>query len=649
MYDELTITTDLFLDDVYNGYASRKNMSLIPENHEAWTYNLVSAFLNEMRDFKPAGKRAYVTDGNGVFKFYFRHVTVAAYKMHILVDSKIEVSISTKYITQSWANYSQQMYSYQGLGGKTNKHLIMRNHSRYFHKFSPLHDSTTCLLNNYTLLFVPLNDFHECYNYFATKLVKKGLAKSYHTKFLHEYCEDVAHTKDENINDLTKLTQHIHGLLKLNVQPKTVRKRLATVDYEGHECYILSGIYISPFTKSILTENADVVVGFLLDTTWRVMPFYVTAILMASVQNVGIPLAFAFGNSENKSLYSELLKTVSEEVEYDFTRKVIESDQGTALKSAIAEYSMIHIACLRHLLVSLKFNQFTFLLNKFIKAASEKDSEYAKTLMINEYRQITDTEKLKIMQKTLKKVGLMFINESIEIVDSERWNSVSMLYRKTLKMPSTTNSLESTHGHLNQKTPRNNNFYRSIFRIVKHLTKKVKNCQDSIIHNYNHTKHQTRKRLSQTLPERMNEECRYYETSIDTCKCSENKVIEASMCIDIPCSHRLSLGASFLPLQPVSLVLKEQWKTLCVKFNALPPEVGVQALSIDDIDKNYACSQIKRFSHYKNNDEIKKFVDDQFNHLIRQSPNFLDESPEYILNIIGCGIAHFVDIIKAKE
>ena len=46
--------------------------------------------------------------------------------------------------------------------------------------------------------------------------------------------------------------------------------------------------------------------------------------------------------------------------------------------------------------------------------------------------------------------------------EQERWESVALLFRVPLHMPSTSNSLESTHGHMNQKTPRRNNFYMSI-------------------------------------------------------------------------------------------------------------------------------------------------------------------------------------------
>jgi hypothetical protein len=48
----------------------------------------------------------------------------------------------------------------------------------------------------------------------------------------------------------------------------------------------------------------------------------------------------------------------------------------------------------------------------------------------------------------------------------ERWKQVSMLERVPARMPPTTNSLESIHGHLNAQTSRRNTFSRSLHRIV---------------------------------------------------------------------------------------------------------------------------------------------------------------------------------------
>ena len=108
------------------------------------------------------------------------------------------------------------------------------------------------------------------------------------------------------------------------------------------------------------------------------MSLYVTSILMGSAYNTGIPLAFAFGNSEDKAMYLDLLQTFEQQVGVSLHNKVIESDQGSALKAAIAEFKMLHLACLRHLLVSLKYNFALYHIGLLLRAVSDVDFEGAK-------------------------------------------------------------------------------------------------------------------------------------------------------------------------------------------------------------------------------------------------------------------------------
>lgn len=61
-----------------------------------------------------------------------------------------------------------------------------------------------------------------------------------------------------------------------------------------------------------------------------------------------------------------------------------------------------------------------------------------------------------------------FLNQSLQkaflpikpakIQNEPRWNQVSLYARIPLVMPLTTNSLESSHGNINENVPRRNNF-----------------------------------------------------------------------------------------------------------------------------------------------------------------------------------------------
>lgn len=59
------------------------------------------------------------------------------------------------------------------------------------------------------------------------------------------------------------------------------------------------------------------------------------------------------------------------------------------------------------------------------------------------------------------------------------------------KIPSTTNALESFHGHLNSHIPRRNTFWNSLYRLSQNLILKGDNIQEQINHNYYTEKRQT--------------------------------------------------------------------------------------------------------------------------------------------------------------
>jgi hypothetical protein len=87
---------------------------------------------------------------------------------------------------------------------------------------------------------------------------------------------------------------------------------------------------------------------FILDTTFKVIRQYHTAILLAIIQNVGLPLGFSFGPQESIDLYDHFYTTFRDELGIDLTRYVLLSDQGAALKT-IGRRHPLHLFCLRRL------------------------------------------------------------------------------------------------------------------------------------------------------------------------------------------------------------------------------------------------------------------------------------------------------------
>ena len=496
----LCFRTEFFLDDAFDGQRNVKMMSVFPSNNQSWNFTLLSCFLNEHGNFRKAERRAYqetTKDGTLQQKFTFQHILHTHMKIYVTIASTaISLKMSTSYIKQAFTRKHIVFQSNLGKGGKICIQSRIQDHVFYDITFSDPKDGTKALFLHSPLIFNASDDFSDIFAYFCKKLKCSSYPKDCDTASIDEYIELWIIDEKNRVNSLDTLTKKIRGYLHLDLQKCTVAKRLPQISYtengETSNYYIVSGVYISPWSKSILA-NTEVIHGYLLDTTWKIMQNFVTSILMASSLNVGIPLGFAFGKSEDKVLYTKLLTTMKDKLDLEFKGKVIESDQGSALKAVAKEFEMIHLACLRHLLVSLKYNEHTYLLSMLIKATTQEEYDAAFAFITQKYETIDWNNKklVRLLKSLLKKVGLMYDSKTkrLSILDKERWEGVALLYRVPLHMPSTTNALESTHGHMNQKTPRRNNFFTSLHRIVECIMKKSQNIQECIQNNYAYAKH----------------------------------------------------------------------------------------------------------------------------------------------------------------
>lgn len=296
-------------------------------------------------------------------------------------------------------------------------------------------------------------------------MVLSGCPFDEQTKFMNDYYSIFILPRNKEVHNLKSLEKRAKGFLLLNVEKCVKRRRSTKIIHEDVEHYKKNGIFISTYAKSVLL-NDNKVTGLLLDTTWHVMSNYVTSILMASVGNNGIPISFAFDPGETKSLYYLHLDTFKDILGIDLTTYTIESDKGSAIEAVYNENNINHIYCLRHFLASLKYNEFSYSVDLLLKCVSEADFNKAKLTLTDEFKNITDQKKLTKLNKELNKIGLKFSGNEISENDSDLWRRCSMVHRYEFQMPSTTNSLEAYHGHLNKKIPRVNEFWSSIARLA---------------------------------------------------------------------------------------------------------------------------------------------------------------------------------------
>jgi hypothetical protein len=113
--------------------------------------------------------------------------------------------------------------------------------------------------------------------------------------------------------------------------------------------------------------------GLTMDTTFRVIRLYHTAVLMAVSHNVGIPPGVSFGPRESFDLYDRWYAFFDKHG-VDLGRYVLLSEQGAALKS-IGKRHQRHLLCLHHVLKNFGKNcgRFAPLIGNLIRARSPKE------------------------------------------------------------------------------------------------------------------------------------------------------------------------------------------------------------------------------------------------------------------------------------
>ena len=233
-------------------------------------------------------------------------------------------------------------------------------------------------------------DYSNIFNFFAKRLVENDLNHNDDTEFLFEYYNIFYHSKCKALSCLKDLKNNLKGYLQLNIEECTWKKKLCKILYNEKMHYIQSGIYISTFAESLLKDNNNIVKGLLIDTTWKVMPGYVTSILMGAVKNTGIPLSIAFGKGETKSLYLLHILAFKRQLNINIEDFVIESDQGKAIDAVCKDFNIKELWCLRYLLVSLKCSQFSYSVGEIVKCRCQQDYIRAKQTFADEYKVIDD-------------------------------------------------------------------------------------------------------------------------------------------------------------------------------------------------------------------------------------------------------------------
>jgi hypothetical protein len=146
--------------------------------------------------------------------------------------------------------------------------------------------------------------------------------------------------------------------------------------------------------------------------------------------------------------------------------------------------------------------------------------------------------------------------------------------------PTTTNSLESSHGHLNASTPQRNSFWRSFRRIIGMMLAKSTELGSCVRHNFGHEVRESLTRATKLDDRVMQQEIQWYRMTLTSCDCGERIHLSVTYGVRMPCSHQYVLGAPKPSLpQSFDSSFPVKWSRWVLDVQKLEREVPDESLA----------------------------------------------------------------------
>jgi hypothetical protein len=150
---------------------------------------------------------------------------------------------------------------------------------------------------------------------------------------------------------------------------------------------------------------------------------------------------------------------------------------------------------------------------------------------------------LGLLNKALGRVRLTFRRGKIVVQSPERWREVSIRERVGAGIPTTTNSLESSHGHSNARTPGRNTLRESLRDIIGAMLTKSTTLWRCIQHNFVGEARELVRCPSNMDLVMMQQEVRDYQTTPASCNSGETIHLSRIYRVSMPCeTSSISLG-----------------------------------------------------------------------------------------------------------
>jgi hypothetical protein len=217
------------------------------------------------------------------------------------------------------------------------------------------------------------------------------------------------------------------------------------------------------------------------------------------------------------------------------------SDRHEAIKQFCIEMGIEHYFCITHILRNIgNRHHYLYLIKRLLKLYRQEDV-YDCLQYINS--EIDTSSMTSDEVQTLQKVGLTLIDSCIVIDDTtDLFSKCCQAFRTDLRIPPSTSSLETVHGHINDKKARNSTLVHQFEVLIDFVTNRTSNIEKRIKLKFERRFNAFQRRS--TLPMSViNEEIALYQSTIDDCKCSETHLIKKLYKRDVPCRQLMQLGA----------------------------------------------------------------------------------------------------------
>ena len=165
---DLVFESEHLLPDQYEGKRTLQKVEIYPSRCRSWNYSLLTAFLNELKNFIKAKRRLLTTVKGDVSirKFVFYHQENPKYFVYIFISASITVQASTLWLRRIWTRLLIIEFSDLRSWGLHRSHPISQQLQFYRFSIEDPNNGNLSLLYHRSLLYCITYDFSPIVHYF---------------------------------------------------------------------------------------------------------------------------------------------------------------------------------------------------------------------------------------------------------------------------------------------------------------------------------------------------------------------------------------------------------------------------------------------------------------------------------------------------